>query len=59
SKEECERVAQRSWSQGTATFRRGQIGDWRNHFNEDHKEAFKKMAGDTLIRLGYEHDLNW
>jgi sulfotransferase 6B1 len=59
SKEESERVAQRSWSQGAATFRKGQIGDWRNHFNEDHKEVFKQVAGDVLIRLGYEHDLNW
>ena len=59
SKEESERVAQRSWSRGAATFRRGQIGDWRNHFNEDHKEAFKQVAGDVLIRLGYEQDLNW
>ena len=59
STEESERVAQRSWSQGAATFRRGQIGDWRNHFNEDHKAAFKRVAGDALIRLGYEHDLNW
>ncbi|MGH2752013.1 MAG: sulfotransferase domain-containing protein [Actinomycetota bacterium] len=59
SKEESERMARRNWSQSTATFRRGQIGDWRNHFNEDHREAFKQVAGEVLIRLGYERDLSW
>ncbi len=59
SKEKAEEVGQRSWSPGVATFRKGQIGDWRNHFNEKHKEAFKQVAGDVLIRLGYEHDLSW
>jgi hypothetical protein len=39
--------------------RKGIIGDWRNYFNEDHKESFKKCAGDVLIRLGYEHDKSW
>lgn len=59
SKEKSEAVVQRGWSPGAATFRKGQIGDWLNHFNEDHKEAFKQVAGDVLIRLGYEEDLNW
>lgn len=59
SKEGSERVGRRSWSRGAATFRRGQIGDWRNHFNEDHEKAFKRVAGEVLVRLGYEHDLNW
>jgi hypothetical protein len=50
-----DRVAKR----GSFTFRRGVIGDWRNHFKEEHKAAFKQQAGQALIDLGYETDLNW
>ena len=44
------------------TFRKGEKGrrgDWNKAFNADHKEAFKKVAGDILVELGYERDLNW
>jgi sulfotransferase 6B1 len=43
----------------TATFRKGQIGDWRNHFAPAHTRAFKAVAGQLLIDLGYERDLDW
>lgn len=43
----------------TTTFRRGQIGDWVNHFNPNHKKLFKNLAGQLLIDLGYEKDFNW
>ena len=41
------------------TFRRGVIGDWRNHFNQAHIAAFKQQGGQHLIDLGYERDLDW
>ncbi len=41
------------------TFRSGQIGSWKQHFNEDHKQMFKKVAGQLLIDLGYEKDFDW
>lgn len=44
------------------TFRKGNkgaIGTWRNHFNERHKDAFKRCAGAALVELGYENDDNW
>lgn len=44
---------------GTATFRKGSIGDWRTHFTHEHKQAFKDIAGQMLIDLGYENDFNW
>jgi hypothetical protein len=44
---------------GNQTFRKGQINEWKELFNEEHKEAFKAVMGDTLIRLGYEQDYNW
>jgi hypothetical protein len=41
------------------TFRSGKTGEWKKHFTEAHKKLFKDVAGDLLIRLGYEKDLNW
>ena len=44
---------------GTTTFKDGQIGSWKNHFNAEHKIIFKKTAGKLLIKLDYEKDMNW
>jgi len=41
------------------TFRSGRTGEWRKHFTAEHKKIFKDVAGDLLIRLGYEKDNNW
>jgi sulfotransferase 6B1 len=38
---------------------KGEIGGWREAFNKEHKEAFKKYAGDLLIELGYESGFEW
>jgi hypothetical protein len=38
---------------------KGNIGGWREFFKPQHKTAFKKVAGETLIELGYESDMNW
>ncbi len=40
-------------------YRKGVAGDWKNHFTEEDKRAFKALAGDMLIRLGYEKDMSW
>ncbi len=40
-------------------YRKGVAGDWKNNFTEEDKEVFKREAGETLIRLGYEKDLDW
>ena len=39
--------------------RKGIAGDWKNYFNPAACESFDKLAGDMLIRLGYEKDHNW
>ena len=39
--------------------RKAVSGDWKNHFDERHKEIFKRLAGDLLVELGYENDLSW
>ncbi|MGF1641739.1 MAG: hypothetical protein ACFCUO_12385 [Rhodospirillales bacterium] len=54
-----EALVDRLAGSGSFTFRRGVIGDWRNHFTDAHKAAFKEQAGQALIELGYETDLNW
>jgi sulfotransferase 6B1 len=41
------------------TFRSGKTGEWRKHFTPEHKKIFKDVAGDLLIRLGYEKDNDW
>ena len=46
-------------SQIAKFYRKGIHGDWKNHFNNKQKEIFKKLAGDTLIKLGYKKDLYW
>jgi hypothetical protein len=41
------------------TFRSGQTGRWREHFTDAHKKLFKDVAGDLLVRLGYEENNDW
>lgn len=41
------------------TFRSGKTGEWRKYFTPEHKQVFKEVAGDLLIRLGYEKDNQW
>jgi len=42
------------------TFRKGQPGEWQEHFTEEHKDLFKSLdVDDWLIRLGYEDDEDW
>lgn len=38
---------------------RGKVASWKDVFKENHKDAFKKVAGKLLVELGYEEDLNW
>jgi len=40
-------------------FRKGVAGDWRNTFTEEDRRVFKEVAGDLLIKLGYEKDRDW
>jgi hypothetical protein len=41
------------------TFRSGKTGEWRKHFTDEHRKIFKDVAGDLLVKLGYEKDNNW
>lgn len=41
------------------TFRSGKTGGWHEFFAEEHKKLFKDVAGDLVVRLGYEKNNNW
>lgn len=45
--------------QRSPTFRSGKVGGWREHFTPEHKQLFKHYAGDLLVKLDYEKDLDW
>jgi hypothetical protein len=36
------------------TFRKGQVGGWREEFSEEHERAVREVAGPLLAELGYE-----
>ncbi len=40
-------------------YRKGVAGDWKNYFSPEHKQVFKGQAGDLLIKLGYEKNMEW
>lgn len=39
--------------------RKGQAGDWVNHFTPEAAEIFGRHCGEALIRAGYEPDGSW
>jgi len=52
-------IAQSLFGDIEGTFREGKIGSWKKYFKQHHIDAFKAAAGDLLIKLGYEQDMNW
>lgn len=45
--------------QRSPTFRSGKIGGWKTAFTPAHRQLFKEITGDLLVRLGYETSLDW
>jgi hypothetical protein len=43
----------------SSTFRKGQIGGWREEFSEDQARAAREIAAPLLVELGYEADSEW
>jgi sulfotransferase 6B1 len=43
----------------SGTYRKGQPGNWREHFTPANKALFKEQTGDLLVSLGYEQDDSW
>lgn len=47
-------------NEGIASFLpKGQAGNWQRLFTERDKFVFKEVAGELLVKWGYEQDLNW
>jgi hypothetical protein len=47
-------------NKGIASFLpKGQAGNWQRLFMEKDKSVFKDVAGEMLVKWGYEKDLNW
>jgi hypothetical protein len=59
TRRDIEFIRDNIFSNRTATFRKGQIGSWREEFSEEHMVIFRDTAGQLLIDLGYEKDFNW
>ncbi len=59
-REQCLRIlADAIQPKKSRTFRSGKTGGWREHFTDAHRKLFKEVAGDLLVRLGYERDNQW
>ncbi|MDR3645966.1 MAG: sulfotransferase domain-containing protein [Candidatus Babeliales bacterium] len=56
--EEIKNIISNLWGK-SMTFRKGVIGEWKDSFTHVDKQNFKQIAGQLLIDLGYEKDLNW
>lgn len=41
------------------TFRSGKTAEWKKYYKDEHKDLFKEISGDLLVRLGYEKDNDW
>ena len=59
SDDKVNEIAVNSFTNKTKTFRKGQIGGWRDEFSDENIELFKQVAGKQLIDLGYEINNNW
>lgn len=57
--EKLSKGRQRGEEDPASFFRKGVAGDWRSAFTEEDRFIFKEAAGDLLVELGYEEDLDW
>jgi hypothetical protein len=57
--EKLSKGRERGQEDTSSFYRKGIAGDWNNYFTERDKEIYKEEAGELLIRLGYERDLDW
>jgi len=57
--EKLSRGRERGQEDPSSFYRKGVAGDWKNHFSKEDRRVFKEEAGELLIRLGYEDDLDW
>ncbi len=56
---EATAIAANARSSKTQTFRTGRIRNWETVYDQEVKDAFRNIAGDLLIDLGYETGTDW
>ena len=56
---DLDKIISTVYTRSSKTFRKGIIGDWENHFTDEHKLLFKQEIGEKLISFGYVKDHNW
>lgn len=59
SESEAQWIATNARSGKTQTFRTGRIRNWEKVYDDELKDAFRAVAGDLLIDLGYETGMEW
>lgn len=50
---------QATTDQKDSYLRKGQKGDWTNHFNRESADVFNRYFGKALVLAGYEPDQSW
>jgi len=58
--DECvRRMVEKIAPEKSHTFRSGKKAGWRHEFHDEHRRRFVEIAGDLLLRLGYEANHDW
>ena len=57
-KENMKKTKVQAWGL-SSNFRSGKAGGWRKEMSSAHIKKCKKLLGQSLIKLGYEKDLDW
>ena len=47
------------WGYFFKFFRSGKIDSGKNEFDQNNIKKFKTLAGESLIKLNYEKNMNW
>jgi len=50
---------ERGQESGSSFQRKGEAGDWKNHFTPELRDIYKREIGAFLVEQGYEQDDNW
>ncbi len=52
-------ASQQLFSNASPTFRKGTIGQWKQYFDSEIKQTFKRVAGRFVTQYGYETNDDW
>ena len=50
---------ERGEESGSSFQRKGQAGDWKNHFTPAITEVYRRVLGEFLVEFGYERSEDW